>query len=53
MVIALGCIFGPFGLPMLLDVALSTAIPVVMLTWFVMPALTRLLYGWLYPDART
>jgi len=33
----------------LLEQALSTIIPVVMLTWVVMPALTRLLHRWLYP----
>jgi antibiotic biosynthesis monooxygenase (ABM) superfamily enzyme len=36
-------------LPFLLGVAVSTAIPVAMLTWVVMPRLTRLLQGWLYP----
>ena len=44
MVVALGYIFGPFRLPVLLAQALSTIIPVVMLTWVVMPALTRLLH---------
>jgi len=48
MVVALGYIFQPFGLPVLLAQALSTIIPVVMLTWVVMPALTRLLHRWLY-----
>ena len=28
--------------------AVSTAIPVAMLTWVVMPNLSRLLYAWLY-----
>ena len=49
MVIALAYIFAPFRLPFLVEVSLSTAIPVALLTWVVMPALTRLLYGWLYP----
>ena len=53
MVVALGYIFRPFGLPVLLEQALSTIIPVVVLTWLVMPALTRLLYGWLYPETTT
>ena len=53
MVVALGYIFRPFRLPVLLEQALSTIIPVVVLTWLVMPALTRLLYGWLYPETTT
>lgn len=36
-------------LPFVVAVALSTAIPVALLTWFIMPGLTRALYGWLYP----
>ena len=51
MVVALAYIFAPFRLPFLVEVSLSTAIPVAMLTWVVMPALTRLLDGWLYPQA--
>ncbi|WP_224367895.1 antibiotic biosynthesis monooxygenase [Hyalangium versicolor] len=51
-VILLGFIV-PKGLPFPLGVALSTAIPVAMLTWVIMPRLTKLLYGWLYaPDRR-
>ena len=53
MVIALAYIFAPFRLPFLVEVSLSTAIPVAMLTWIIMPRLTRLLYRWLYPKART
>jgi antibiotic biosynthesis monooxygenase (ABM) superfamily enzyme len=49
MVIALGYVFAPFGMPFLAQVALTTAIPVSMLTWVVMPRLTRALYAWLYP----
>ena len=52
MVVALGYVFGRFSLPVLLEQALGTIIPVIMLTWVVMPALTRVLYGWLYPEAR-
>jgi len=48
MVIALGYLLRPVALPVLLEQALSTMIPVVMLTWVVMPAVTRLLYRWLY-----
>ena len=53
MVIALAYIFAPFRLAFLVEVSLSTAIPVAMLTWVIMPRLTRLLYRWLYPEART
>lgn len=38
----------PASLPVLLKVALSTAIPVSMLTWVIMPRATKLLYRWLY-----
>jgi antibiotic biosynthesis monooxygenase (ABM) superfamily enzyme len=50
MVIGLAYLFAPLRLPFLAEAALSTAIPVVMLTWVVMPRLTRWLYGWLYPE---
>lgn len=50
MVVALGYLFRPLGIPILLDQALGTIIPTAMLTWVVMPALTRLLYRWLYPS---
>lgn len=40
----------PESLPFLAGVAVSTAIPVVVLTWFAMPRLTRLLAPWLYPS---
>lgn len=39
----------PSGLPWPATLAVSTAIPVVLLTWVVMPALARLLRGWLQP----
>ena len=48
MVIALAYVFAPLQLPFLVNAAVSTAIPVVMLTWVIMPRLTRALYGWLY-----
>lgn len=38
----------PKGLPFLLNVSLSTAIPVALLTWLIMPRLASLLYRWLY-----
>jgi antibiotic biosynthesis monooxygenase (ABM) superfamily enzyme len=47
-VIALAFILAPLPLPFLLNAAVSTAIPVVMLTWVIMPRATRALYGWLY-----
>lgn len=46
-VIALSFIV-PKSLPFPLGAAISTAIPVAMLTWVVMPRLTKLLYRWLY-----
>jgi len=46
-VIALSFIV-PKGLPFPLGPAISTAIPVMMLTWVLMPRLTKLLYRWLY-----
>jgi antibiotic biosynthesis monooxygenase (ABM) superfamily enzyme len=54
MVVALGFIFQPFAMPVLVAQAISTLIPTALLTWVVMPKLTRLLYGWLYarPEAR-
>ena len=48
MVIALSYLFAPVGLPFLIEAAASTMIPVVMLTWVLMPWLTRALYRWLY-----
>ena len=38
----------PKSLPFLANVAVSTLIPVCLLTWVIMPALTRALRGWLY-----
>jgi antibiotic biosynthesis monooxygenase (ABM) superfamily enzyme len=43
----------PRSLPFLVGVAVSTAVPVCMLTWVIMPALTRALRGWLYAPERT
>jgi antibiotic biosynthesis monooxygenase (ABM) superfamily enzyme len=53
MVIALAYVFAPLRLPFLLNAAVSTAIPVVMLTWVIMPRVTRVLYGWLYRQVET
>src|SRR5262249_28387348 len=36
-------------MPLVMNVAVTTAIPVAMLTWVVMPRATRLLARWLYP----
>jgi antibiotic biosynthesis monooxygenase (ABM) superfamily enzyme len=47
-VIALSFLLAPLRLPFLAGVALSTAIPVAMLTWVIMPRLTRALDGWLH-----
>ncbi|MCC7386589.1 MAG: antibiotic biosynthesis monooxygenase [Deltaproteobacteria bacterium] len=38
----------PKEIPPLVAMAVSTAIPTVMLTWVIMPRLTKLLYLWLY-----
>lgn len=50
MVTTLSLGLAPLPLPFLLEVTLSTALTVVMLTWIVMPRITRALYHWLYPD---
>ena len=50
MVIALAYLLAPLRLPFLPQAALSTAIPVVLLTWVIMPRLTRALYRWLYAE---
>ena len=42
----------PRTLPLVVRIGLSTAIPVALLTWVVMPWLTRQLYDWLY-EARS
>lgn len=47
-VIILGFALAPLRLPFPLNAAVSTAIPVAILTWLVMPNLTRLLYAWLH-----
>jgi antibiotic biosynthesis monooxygenase (ABM) superfamily enzyme len=52
-IIVLSYLIPPLHLPFLVAAALSTAIPVVILTWVLMPWLTRLLYGWLYARSGT
>jgi antibiotic biosynthesis monooxygenase (ABM) superfamily enzyme len=41
------------GLALVPRLALTTAVTVPIMTWLVMPRLTRLLHGWLYPHAST
>lgn len=48
MVVVLGYLLGPLPLPPLLKQVVGTVVPVVVLTWVIMPKLTRLLYRWLY-----
>jgi uncharacterized protein len=38
------------GLPLTVRLALTTALAAPVMTWVVMPRVTRLLSGWLYPD---
>src|SRR5262245_16107729 len=40
----------PSSIPFPFDVVISTAIPVALLTWVIMPRLTALLQRWLYRD---
>jgi len=47
-VISLAFALAPRRRRFLVNAAISIAIPVVMLTWIVMPNLTRLLDAWLY-----
>jgi antibiotic biosynthesis monooxygenase (ABM) superfamily enzyme len=51
-VVLLTALLRPLELPALAGQIVATAIPVVLLTWVVMPALTRQLYGWLYPGLK-
>ena len=38
-------------LPLAVRLAITTALTVPLMTWVVMPRVTRLLRGWLYPHA--
>jgi antibiotic biosynthesis monooxygenase (ABM) superfamily enzyme len=40
------------SLPLVLRLAVTTGITVPLMTWVVMPRVTRLLHRWLYPDRR-
>ena len=53
MVIAFGSVFALLRLPFIVNVALSTIVPVSMLTWVIMPRLTRELFRWLYASRVT
>jgi hypothetical protein len=46
-VVALGPLLD--GLPLVARLAITTAVTVPIMTWLVMPRITRLLRGWLYP----
>ena len=49
---AMGALLGPLPLPVVVRTAISTAIPVALLTWVLMPRITRLFYPWLYNHQR-
>ena len=49
---AMGALLGPLPLPVVVRTAVSTAIPVALLTWVLMPRITRLFYPWLYNHQR-
>lgn len=51
MALVLAQLLMPVPMPFALNVALNTAIPVALLTWVVMPWLTRVLASWLYGAA--
>jgi antibiotic biosynthesis monooxygenase (ABM) superfamily enzyme len=48
-------VLGPVisDLPLVPRLGVTTAITVPLMTWVVMPRVTRLLRGWLYPDGRS
>jgi antibiotic biosynthesis monooxygenase (ABM) superfamily enzyme len=47
-VVATAPLLGP--LPLVARLAVTTAVTVPLMTWVVMPRMTRLLHRWLYPD---
>ncbi len=51
LITAIVVVTGPLleGLPLALRLGVTTAIAVPLMTWVVMPRVTRLLRGWLYP----
>jgi antibiotic biosynthesis monooxygenase (ABM) superfamily enzyme len=48
-------VLGPLlkGLDLVPGLAITTAVTVPIMTWLVMPRVTRLLRGWLYPTVDT
>jgi antibiotic biosynthesis monooxygenase (ABM) superfamily enzyme len=54
LITAIVTITGPLleGLPLVVRLGITTALTVPLMTWVVMPRVTRLLRGWLYPDHR-
>jgi antibiotic biosynthesis monooxygenase (ABM) superfamily enzyme len=50
LVVALAPLVG--GLPLVARLAVTTGVAVPLMTWVVMPRVTRLLHRWLYPDRR-
>jgi antibiotic biosynthesis monooxygenase (ABM) superfamily enzyme len=54
LITAIVAITGPLlkGLPLAVRLAITTALTVPLMTWVVMPRVTRLLRRWLYPDHR-
>jgi len=42
----------PGTLPLVARLAVTTGVTVPLMTWVVMPRVTRLLHRWLYPDRR-
>jgi antibiotic biosynthesis monooxygenase (ABM) superfamily enzyme len=40
------------SLPLVARLAVTTGVTVPLMTWVVMPRVTRLLHRWLYPDRR-
>jgi uncharacterized protein len=55
LITAIVAITGPLleELPLVLRLAITTALAVPLMTWVVMPRVTRLLRGWLYPTEET
>ena len=51
LITAIVVIIGPLveELPLVVRLGITTAIAVPLMTWVVMPRVTRLLRGWLYP----
>ena len=54
LITAIVAVVGPLfefeGLPLVVRLGITTAIAVPLMTWVVMPRVTRLLHGWLFPE---